>query len=84
MWLRFIASTVAGQAIDTTVFVFIAFGATMAVPELGNIILSAWLVKVGWELIALPFTVMIVRYVKRVDGEDVYDVGTNFNPFRLA
>lgn len=83
MWLRFVASTVAGQAVDTTVFVAIAFGGLMAVPELANIILSAWLVKVGWELIALPITIAVVRYVKRVEGEDVYDTNTNFNPFRL-
>lgn len=84
MWLRFLASTVVGQAVDTAVFVLIAFGGTMAVSALVNITLSAWLVKVGWELVALPLTLVVVRYVKRIDGQDVFDVGTNFNPFRVS
>lgn len=84
MWLRFVSSTIAGQAVDTTVFVLVAYVGSMALPPLASIILSGWAVKVAWEVIALPITLAVVRYLKRVEGEDVFDTDTNFNPFRLA
>jgi uncharacterized integral membrane protein (TIGR00697 family) len=84
MAVRFMASTVVGQAVDTASFVVIAFTGIFPVAELISITISAWAVKVGWELIALPITLPIVRWIKRVEAEDFFDVNTNFNPFRLA
>jgi uncharacterized PurR-regulated membrane protein YhhQ (DUF165 family) len=83
MGLRFVVSTIAGQAVDTTVFVGIAFTGTMPAAALLSVTLSAWAVKVGWEMVVLPVTLTIVPYLKRAEGEDVYDHATNFNPFRL-
>lgn len=83
MGLRFVMSTFAGQAIDTTVFVLVAFTGAMPTSALGEVILSAWAVKVGWEIIALPITLAVVGYVKKAEGVDVYDAHTSFSPFRL-
>lgn len=83
MGLRFVMSTLAGQAVDTTAFVLIAFSGTMPNSALGEIILSAWAVKVGWEIIALPITIAVVRFFKKTEGIDVYDNHTNFSPFKL-
>ena len=83
MAVRFVASTIGGQAIDTAVFVVLAFGGTMASADLGFVFLSGWAVKVAWEVIALPITVPVVRWIKRIEKEDVYDKKTNFNPFRI-
>jgi uncharacterized integral membrane protein (TIGR00697 family) len=81
MALRFVASTIVGQFVDTTLFVLIAFVGTFAPAELVQVVFSAWLVKVGWEFIALPVTVPFVRWLKRAENEDFFDKDTNFNPF---
>lgn len=83
MGLRFVASTFAGQAVDTTVFVLIAFAGTMPASALASVIVSAWAVKVGWEILALPITLALVRYIKKAEGVDVFDTNTNFTPFKL-
>ncbi len=81
MPVRFVASTVVGQLVDTVVFVLIAFTGTMPGSALFAITLSAWAVKVGWEVIALPVTLPVVRALKRAENEDYFDTDTNFNPF---
>lgn len=81
MPLRFVASTVVGQAVDTTVFVIIAFTGVYRPLDMASIIVSGWAFKVIWEIIALPFTIPVVNYIKKAENEDYFDVDTNFNPF---
>lgn len=81
MALRFVLSTLAGQLVDTVVFVAIAFTGVFPVAELVSLTLSAWAVKVGWEVLALPITVRVVKALKKAENEDYYDTDTNFNPF---
>jgi uncharacterized integral membrane protein (TIGR00697 family) len=83
MGLRFVVSTIAGQAIDTAVFVVVAFGGVMPTEALVSVFVSGWLVKVVWEVVALPITLPAVRMLKRVENEDAFDRSTDFNPFRL-
>ncbi|MDB5259998.1 MAG: hypothetical protein JWN37_229 [Candidatus Nomurabacteria bacterium] len=80
---RFVASTIAGEGIDTIVFVLIAFTGIMSRSEMLQVILSAWGVKVVWEIIALPITIRIVKWLKKVENEDYYDNNTNFSPFKV-
>jgi uncharacterized integral membrane protein (TIGR00697 family) len=83
MYLRFVASTVIGQAVDTTTFVLIAFAGVFPAAELISITISGWAFKVGWEIIALPITLRIVRFLKAAEEEDYYDTHTDFNPFHV-
>ena len=39
--------------------------------------------KVANEIIMTPITYRVVAYLKRVENEDYYDYGTDFNPFSL-
>jgi len=84
MSFRFILSTIFGQAVDTSVFVLIAFTGLMDVSSLLQITFSAWLFKVSWEIIALPLTLPVVKWLKKAETEDYYDVDTNFNPFIIS
>ena len=81
--LRFIASTFFGQFVDTAMFITVAFAGVMPLAELWSVFVSGWLIKVGWELLALPLTLLAVRRIKRIENEDHFDVGTNFSPFHL-
>lgn len=83
MAIRFVASTVVGQFLDSAIFVLIAFAGTFAPVELVQVTLSAWIVKAGWEFIALPITLPLVRWLKKAENEDYYDRDTDFNPFAL-
>lgn len=85
MPLRFVVSTIVGQAVDTTVFVLIAYsGSDFSSGDFLRIILSGWAFKVAWEIIALPLTLPVVNYLKKAENEDYFDTNTNFNPFHLT
>jgi hypothetical protein len=84
MAIRFVVSTFAGQAVDTVIFVAIAFVGIFSFSALGEIILWGWLFKVVWEIIALPLTVRVVGWLKKVENVDYYDADTNFNPFNFS
>lgn len=83
LWTRTIGSTFLGQGVDTFIFISIAFWGILSVPLLAQAILTQWLFKVGYEIVATPFTYLIVNALKRREGIDHYDIGTNFNPFHL-
>ena len=71
--LRFIGSTIVGQAADTAVFCTIAFAGTMALPQLFQIAFTSWCFKVGYETIMLPFSVPFSKWVKRIEGVEHFD-----------
>ncbi|MBV9266610.1 MAG: queuosine precursor transporter, partial [Acidobacteriaceae bacterium] len=81
LWTRTIGSTVAGQAVDTTVVIFIGFYGTRPIGVLLNLILSGYLIKVMYETLMTPVTYAIVNALKRAEKADYFDYGTNFNPF---
>lgn len=83
LWIRTIGSTLLGEGADTAIFMTIAFAGILPTPVLLSAIVSAYLVKVAYEIAATPLTYVIVRALKRAEGIDHYDVGTNFNPFKL-
>jgi uncharacterized integral membrane protein (TIGR00697 family) len=73
LWTRTIGSTIVGEGLDSLIFITIAFAGTGA--ALVNPIVTTWLIKVGWETLATPFTYGVVGYLKRAEGIDVYDFG---------
>lgn len=84
LWSRTIGSTVVGQMVDTAVFTVIAFGGTLPTEVLINLIISGYVFKVAIEVVFTPVTYRIVSWLKEVEKEDYYDVGTNFNPFAIG
>jgi len=84
LWTRTIGSTLVGEGLDSTVFIIIAFGGMFSWPLIIGIILTHWLVKTGYEVVATPFTYMVVNYLKRKEGIDTYDHDTDFNPFLVT
>jgi hypothetical protein len=82
LWTRTIGSTLVGQGVDTLIVLTIAFAGVLQFPVLGIMILSHWLVKSAYEVIATPLTYVVVGYLKRKEGIDVYDYEVDFNPLR--
>lgn len=82
LWTRTVGSTVVGQAVDTTIVMVLAFGGTEPPRLIAKLILSGYLFKVVYEVLATPITYVIVNFLKRREGVDIFDRSTNFNPFR--
>ena len=85
LWTRLVGSTVVGQGVDSLLFYPLAFfGAPGWSGEaVVRVLFTQWVLKVGWEVALTPLTYLIVGWLKRREGVDVFDTGTNFSPFRL-
>src|SRR5579862_5107564 len=81
LWTRTVGSTVVGQAVDTFVVTVLAFGGSLNVALISRLILSGYLAKVAYEVVATPITYSIVNFLKRREGVDPFDRNTDFNPF---
>lgn len=82
LWLRTIASTLAGEGVDTVAFVVVTtllgvFPWSLFV----TLTVTNYLFKCGVEALMTPVTYAIVGRLKRIENEDFYDRETNFNPF---
>jgi queuosine precursor transporter len=84
LWTRTIGSTVIGQGVDSLIFYPLAFwGAAGWTNELViQVLITQWVLKVGWEALLTPVTYTVVGFLKRREGVDVYDEHTDFTPFR--
>jgi uncharacterized integral membrane protein (TIGR00697 family) len=83
LWMRFWGSTIIGEGADSLIFYPLAFYGMADWPlnVLGEVMLSQFVLKVGWEVLLTPVTYAVVGWLKQREGVDVYDVGTNFTPF---
>lgn len=85
LWQRTITSTVFGEAVDTIMFVPLAFWNTGIIPNdkiplvIGAQIIGKILVEVAFT----PVVYKVVAFLKRAENEDFYDKNTDFNPFKL-
>ncbi|MFM7426698.1 MAG: queuosine precursor transporter [Elainella sp.] len=86
LWLRTISSTLIGQAVDTTLFVLIAFAGVPGFSSslLWTLIWSNYVFKCSVEILFTPVTYWVTGWLKQQEQEDFYDRETDFNPFRLG
>jgi len=84
LWTRTIGSTVVGQAVDTTLVIVLTFGGTYRVQTLVKIIVTGYLLKVAYEVIATPVTYMVINWLKRSEHADAFDRDEDFNPFSFS
>jgi uncharacterized PurR-regulated membrane protein YhhQ (DUF165 family) len=78
-----VLSTVVGQFIDSATFVLVAFSGRMPPQQMVLVAVTGWAIMAFWEIAALPLTLPLVRALKRHEGVDYFDIGTNFNPLRF-
>jgi uncharacterized integral membrane protein (TIGR00697 family) len=84
LWTRTVGSTVVGQFVDTSLVVLITFTGIFSLHKMVEIIFTGYILKVIYEVIATPFTYLVINFLKRAEHIDTFDTHTNFNPFRFA
>jgi uncharacterized integral membrane protein (TIGR00697 family) len=84
LWTRTIGSTIVGQAFDSLIFYPLAFYGIWSNEQIVTVMITNWGFKVLWEVVLTPVTYLVVGTLKRHEGVDIYDEGTNFTPFKTA
>jgi uncharacterized integral membrane protein (TIGR00697 family) len=80
---RFVTSTLCGQMVNTAVFYIFGLWKMIPTRVLTKSILVASLAKVTVELIALPVTLKVSLWLKRIENVDYFDKTTSFNPLKF-
>ena len=81
---RIIGSTIFGQGVDSLIFYPVAFWGVWSDAQLITVMATNWALKVAWEAALTPVTYVVVGALKRREGIDLYDEGTDFTPFRVT
>ena len=82
LWTRTIGSTVLGQGVDSLLLYPLAFLGVFETETALKLMATQWVLKVAWEALLTPVTYAVVGWLKRKEGVDVFDRGTDFTPFR--
>lgn len=80
---RFVASTMAGEGVDTLVFIAVAFSGVYGLAMLLQTAVSLYVFKVGYEILLVPLSSRFADWVKEAERIDQIDrpEDTNYNPF---
>jgi uncharacterized integral membrane protein (TIGR00697 family) len=80
---RFVWSTIVGEALDSIIFMGVAFGGVFANEDLVKTTLTIYLFKVAYEILALPMSMKVAEWVKTIEGIDKIDspADTVYTPF---
>jgi uncharacterized integral membrane protein (TIGR00697 family) len=82
LFVRTIGSTLAGELVDSVIFVFIASLAGVFGWELfATLVVTNYILKCLIEVLMTPVTYLAVWKLKKAEQMDVYDRGIVYNPF---
>lgn len=80
---RAILSTIAGESLDSLIFFPLALSGVVPTEELPKLMLMQVLLKTAYEILVLPLTIRVVKYVKEYEGSDVYDEGISYSVWKI-
>lgn len=80
---RAICSTIVGETADSLIFFPLAFGGLIPLKELFILMGVQIVLKSMYEVLILPVTVRVVKYIKKVEGDDVYDENISYNILKI-
>jgi len=80
---RAILSTIGGETVDSLIFFPLALWGVVPADEMPWLMLFQIMLKTGYEIVALPLTVRVVRAVKKHEGTNVYDNGISYSIWKI-
>ena len=81
--VRAIVSTLFGESADSLLFFSIAFAGIFAWKEILIMMVVETILKSAYEVVILPVTTVVVRYIKRTEKTDVYDEGISYHVLKI-
>lgn len=81
--LRAVVSTIFGESVDSIIFFPLALWGVVPTEELPWLMLWQVILKTAYEIVALPLTIRLVRYVKQHEKIDTYDNDVNYSIWRV-
>ena len=81
--LRAVVSTIFGESVDSIIFFPLALWGVVPTEELPWLMLWQVFLKTAYEIVVLPLTIRVVRYVKRHEQVDTYDNDVNYSIWRV-
>jgi uncharacterized integral membrane protein (TIGR00697 family) len=81
--VRAILSTLVGETADSMIFITIAFVGNLPFNVLIGMIFTQACIKTVYEIVILPFTIVVVKWVKKVEEIDTFDESISYNPFSI-
>ena len=80
---RAILSTIIGETGDSVIFFPIAFAGLIPFRELLLLMAVQIILKTVYEIIILPVTIVVVNYIKKIEGSDVFDDYIYYNVLKV-
>ena len=81
--LRAVVSTLVGETGDSLIFFPIAFWGLVSVTEMLKLMAVQIVAKTLYEIIVLPITIRIVKWVKHREQTDVFDHNVDYRIWRV-
>ena len=81
--LRAIVSSVLGETVDSVIFFPLALGGVVPAYALPALVFWQVILKTAYEVVVLPITIRVVRFVKRYEQQDVFDEGISYNILKV-
>ncbi len=91
--MRAILSTLAGESADSLIFFPLAFylfplivsgKPVLTFDIMLGLMVTQVVAKTAYEIIVLPLTIRVVKFVKRVEDTDVYDEHISYSAFKIS
>lgn len=81
IYFRTLVSAFISLTLDISIYFLLGFLGTVPISLLKKIFLFAFLKKIIFEIILLPFIWMVIDLFKKIEKFEVFDFETNFSPF---
>lgn len=83
LWMRTLSAISVGQLLDSLIFTTIAFIGVISLRHVIILSMAAYVCKIIYQIVLTPGIYVLVGFLKKREGLDVFDRHTNFNPFNL-
>lgn len=80
---RAIMSTLVGETGDSVIFFPLALGGVVPWSVMPLLMINQVVLKTVYEIIVLPITIRVVRKLKHIEGEDVYDNDISYSVWKI-
>ena len=81
--VRAIVSTIVGETSDSLIFFPLALGGIVPLEALPALMFWQVVLKTAYEIIILPVTIRIVKFLKKHENIDVYDTNISYSVWKV-